>query len=392
VDFAPTQARDFEDALRRNADSLRIAVRCERSVSDASYHPDEVHAIVFSLKGTTHVAKEDVDTIRFATSLGTCRVYFSDAEGIASLPEGGPLDDIIQRTQAYGHTAVANEITSFFREADSLNRRNTILAFRDMTCLAAYSLLKYLWPISYVFAAIHILNATTALVGRGEWLGHYVGDYVVSASTFFGAFFITHCIFTVVRNWLFAVRIAKRAFFSLARSSAGFGIAAAATIYSIAVTDHNAPLIFMSAVLAIGAYAVYIYARRIRAECTALSQLQTTMAYPHQRNNVLRNIGEKRFGHSAFPLFPFQNRSLFISYMHGSQWSSDTAALIQQWACSKHDLEVFLDRSTIPPGSLWRQSLLRAVSQCGFFVTVIDGDSPITEWVLAESAYAALLR
>jgi hypothetical protein len=82
---------------------------------------------------------------------------------------------------------------------------------------------------------------------------------------------------------------------------------------------------------------------------------------------------------------------MFISYMHGSQWSSETAALAHQWA-SGHGFEVFLDLSTIPSGTLWRQSLLRAISECGFFVGVIDGDAAATEWVLAESAYAASLR
>jgi len=260
-----------------------------------------------------------------------------------------------------------------------------------MTCLAAYRILKYLWPVSYVFAAVHILNATTALAGRGAWLGQYASDYVVPASTFFGAFFIAHCIFVIVRNWLFAVRIAKRVFSAVAWGAAGFGMAAAATAYSVAVTDISISRISVSAILAIASYAFYMYARRIHGECTSLSQLQAAMADPQRREDVLKSIGGQRFGHSAFPLFPCRSRALFISYMHGSQWSSDTAALVQQWA-SKHGLEVFLDRSTIPSGPLWRQSLLRAVSECGFFVAVIDGDAPITEWVLAESAYAALLR
>jgi hypothetical protein len=36
--------------------------------------------------------------------------------------------------------------------------------------------------------------------------------------------------------------------------------------------------------------------------------------------------------------------------------------------------------------------LLRSLSECGLFVAVIDGDALMTEWVLAESTYAALLR
>lgn len=391
VDFALEQARNFEDALHQTADSLKIATRNERSVSDVSYPPAVIHAIVLSPEAVTRVSEEDLDIIRSATNLGTCRVYSSGAVGPLASPEGSRIDEFIQRMQAQGYNAIAREIISFFRKADSLNRRSTPLAFRDTICLVAYRILKYMWPVSYVFAAVHILNAATALTGRGTWLGQNASDYVVPASTFFGAFFITHCIFVVVRNWLFAVRIAKKGLFTFGWGATGFGLAAAATAYSVAVTDLSISRISVSAIFAIAAYACYMYARRIRGETTSLSQLQAAIAVPQRRDVLLKSIGEQRFGHSAFPLFPFRSRGLFISYMHSSLWSFDSADLIQQWA-SKHRLEAFLDLSTIPPGSSWRKSLLRAVSECGLFIAVIDGNALATEWVLAESAYAALLR
>lgn len=391
IGFRSTQASGFEDALRQAADSLPITVRSGRSVSDESYPAEVIHAIVLTPKAIAKVNGRDVDTVQSATNFGTCRIYVSDEAELPSSAEASPLDEFIQRTQPNGYREVAKAVISFFREADSLNRRSTPRAFRDMTCIGMFRVLKYLWPISYVFAAVHILNAMTALAGRGAWLRQHAGDYGVSASTFFGAFFIAHCFFVVARNWLFAVRIAKRTLSGFAWGAAGFVAAAVTTAYSVAITDASISRVVISATLAVTAYAFYMYARRIRAECTSLSQLQAAMANPQHREELLKNIGRQRFGHSAFPLFPFRSRSLFVSYMHGSRWSSDTAALVQEWA-SKHGLEVFFDRSTIPSGSLWRQSLLRAVSECGFFVAVIDGDAPITEWVLAESAYAALLR
>ena len=391
VDFSPAQASDFEHDLRQAADSLPIAVRSGKSVSGESYPATVIHAIVLTPKAIAQISGGDVETVQSATNFGTCRVYLSDDAELPSSPEASRLDEFIQRTQLHGFREVAKEIISFFREADSLNRRSTPRAIRDMRCLAAYKILKYLWPVSYVFAAVHILNATIVLAGRSAWLDWYAIEYVIPALTFFGAFFIAHCIIVVVRNWLFAVRIAKRVNFAFALGAVGFGIAAAATAYSIVVTDISISRISASAIFAVAAYAFYIYARRIRGECTSLSQLQAAMADPQRREDMLKSIGEQHFGHNAFPLFPFRNGALFISYMHGSKWSSDTATLVQQWA-SKHGLEVFLDRSTIPSGSLWRQSLLRALSECGVFVAVIDGDAPITDWVLAESAYAALLR
>ena len=68
-----------------------------------------------------------------------------------------------------------------------------------------------------------------------------------------------------------------------------------------------------------------------------------------------------------------------------------SAALSHKWA-SDNGYRVFLDRSSIPSGTLWRKYLLQAISECVFFVAIIDGSADYTEWVLAESAYAALLR
>ncbi|MCK4792690.1 MAG: toll/interleukin-1 receptor domain-containing protein [Desulfobacteraceae bacterium] len=389
--FTSVEASDIEGALRQAGESFRYEVRREGSASGAFFPAEVIHAIVFTSQGVVQVTAEDVNAIRSATKPGTCRVYLADTPGAAPPAGTSRLDDFIQRTSANGCAAVAEQIIAFFQEADNLNRHNTPLAFRDMTCLFAYKILKYLWPVSYVFAALHIVNAATALAGRGPLLGTPASHYVVPASTFFGTFMIAHCIFVVGRNWLFGARIVKHLGFAFAWGAAGFGLTAAATAYSIAVTDQDFSRISVSAVLAIAVYRFYMYARRIRGECTSLSQLQAAMADTQRRNDVLSSIGGQRFVHSAFPLFSFRRRTLFISYMRGSPWSSETAVLAHQWA-SKHGFEVFLDQSTIPSGALWRQSLLRAISECGFFVAVIDGDAAITEWVLAESAYAALLR
>jgi len=391
VAFDSPEAQDIEAVLRHAGGSLSFTIRRERSASGASYPAEVVHAIVFSLTGLVQATGADVDTVRSATKPGTCRVYLPSASGAASPPAAGGLDDFIQRTPAHDYAVIAEEIIAFFREADKLNRHSTPLAFRDMASLFAFRMLKFLWLVSYVFAALHALNAATVLWGRGTWLGALAPRYVVPASTFFGAFFIVHCIFVIGRNWLFEARIVKRLDIGFALGAAGFGLAAAATGLSVAAMDHSVFRISVSTFLAAGAYQSYMYSRRIRVECTSLSGLQAALADPQRRGEVVSSIGRQRFGHSAFPLFSFRSRSLFISYMHASQWSSKTAVLANQWA-SEYGFDVFLDRSTIPSGALWRQSLLRAISECGFFVAIIDGDAPTTEWVLAESAYAALLR
>lgn len=391
IGFTSAESDDMEDALHLAGGSSRFEIKRERSASGASFPAEVIHAIVFTPTGLVHATPADVDAIQSATKPGTCRVYLSVAPGTASPSGKSSLDDFIQFTSAHGSAAIAKEIIAFFREADDLNRRSTPLAFRDMACLGAYRILKFLWPVSYLFAALHVLNAVTALAGCEPWLGAHASQYVVPASTFFGAFFIVHCIFVVVRNWLLGARIVKKLNFGFALGAAGFGLAAAATAYSIVATDQNVSCIFVSAILAVGAYLFYMYARRIRVECTSLSQLQAAMADTRRRIDMLNTIGRQPLALSAFPFLSFRSRSLFISYMRRSHWSLENAALAHQWT-SEHGFEVFLDQSTIPSGALWRQSLLRAISECGFFVAVIDGDADATEWVLAESAYAALLR
>lgn len=392
VDFSPSQASNFEDALRKFPDTSRIGVRCVKMVSDASFSAALIHAIVLAQKITAQMSKGDMDTLRSITKVETCRIYLlNEADSLASI-EVGFLDEFIQRTRSCSLSEVANEIINFFREAGRINRISTILAFRDKVCIIAYNILKYLWPISYIFATAHILNALNEITGRGAWLSRHADDYLVTASTFFGAFFIVHFVVSIFRNCLFAIRFRNgRTFSAFAMEAVGFGTAVAATAYSVAITDPRIFRISICAVLIVAVYACYMYARRIRGECTSLSQLQVDISKPDRREDILKSTGEQRFGHSAFPLFPFKSRALFISYMQGSRWSSETADQVQDWA-TKHGFEVFLDRSSIPSGTRWRRLLLRAVSECVFFVAVIDGNSPITEWVLAESLYAAQLR
>lgn len=391
VDFDPAAAAEFEGVLRQDFEHLRVAVRCERGLSDASYPAEVVHAIVLTPGAIARMTERDMEVVRSETGLGTCRVYLSDGAGPPAPPEAGRLDEFIQRTQGRGPRAVAKEVAAFFLGADDLNRRDTPRAVRDRACLAAYSVLAYSWPIAYAISAVHVLNTMSARAGRGAWLERHASGPVVLASTYFGAFFVVHCVFAIARNWLFETRVARRASLEFALTAAALGAAAVATAYSVAVTRPDVARISVCAVLAVAAHSLYVYARRIRSECMSLSWLQAVMADPSRRETLLDEIGVKQFTHSAFPLLPFRGKTLFISYMHGSAWSSDAAELVHQWA-SRRGFEVFLDRAAIRSGSLWRRSLLRAVSECVYFVAVIDGGAPLTEWVLAESAYATLLR
>jgi len=86
VAFDSADAKDIEAVLRRTGGPLRLTVRCESSTSAASYPAAVIHAIVFTPQGVTQVTNEDVNIIRSATKLGTCRVYLSIASGAAPPP------------------------------------------------------------------------------------------------------------------------------------------------------------------------------------------------------------------------------------------------------------------------------------------------------------------
>ena len=391
IGSTPTEYERLEDALNANSGLARFNMRHELSASLSSFPVTTVHAIVLTPTSLALVTGADVVAVRKATKPGTCRVYLLIADRMESTPTASLLDDFIQRSSGHEPNEIATQIAGFFREAESLNRRTTPLALRDKLCLGLYKFLGVFWSLSYLVAALLLLTLLRTFAGPRFVYEVLVNSYIVLPVTFFGAFFIVHCAFAVSLNFLFGIRIRKKLDAGFAIRAAIFILAASATACSI-TTLHVSPIGKLACtVLAITAHLVYRYAFRIRAECTSLSEIRNSMADPGKRFLLLNSIGSQRFTPSAFPLFSFRSATLFISYMHGSQWSSETAAAICQSAADQ-GMEVFLDRSTIPSGTLWRQLLLRGLSECGCFVAVLDGTAAVTDWVLAESSYAMLLR
>jgi len=391
INFSSIEEIDFKERLRITNKTFRLTVRSEKKVSDATYPDSVVHAIVFNYEGLKMITNNDENIIRSASKLGTCRIYLVTQSGSKITNVNSRLDDFIQRTSQNSFEAIVQEIISFFSEADQLNRRSTLLAFRDRLCLRAYEILKILWPVSYISVTVLFLNALTTFIEFRIDKNILLFEYLLPPLTFFGIFFLIHSIITIFRNWLFGLNISKKFNFKFAIGVLGYLFAIAATTYSILIIKYNLMLLCLFSALNIGLYLFYMYARRIRSELNSISGLQTKMTDKLQQVNTLIYIGKEPFSPSSFPLFPFNKKTLFISYMHGSTWSSETAELTHKWA-NDSGYKVFLDRSTIPSGTLWRRYLLQSISECVFFVAIIDGDADATEWVLAESAYVALLR
>lgn len=102
-------------------------------------------------------------------------------------------------------------------------------------------------------------------------------------------------------------------------------------------------------------------------------------------------MGNEKFAMLGLPLISRVPRKIFISYTHQSRWSSDMA---DQTARFLRDdgMDVFLDKNSIPGGSLWKMYLLRGASECEWFFVIGDEQISPSNWVLAESAYVSILR
>src|SRR5438067_11120811 len=109
-----------------------------------------------------------------------------------------------------------------------------------------------------------------------------------------------------------------------------FGIVEGATAYSVVGIERSTIGILVSFLLASAAYAGYMYARRIRAECTSLSELQTSMTDAKRQSEVLNDIGSRGLGSNVYPFCCFRSNSLFISYMHSAKCSRETADAVHK--------------------------------------------------------------
>jgi hypothetical protein len=380
-----------ETALGTARGSLTYATRSVPSVAASSFLRIQVHAVVLTPASLARATNEDTEIIRAASALGTCRIYLVAFDKSVGKADTSPFDDFIQRSSDHSVNTIAQQIIGFFHEADALNRYSTHRGVRDAACLWIYPILAFLWNFSYVIGALHILNTLMHVKGHELWPSVHVHSAARLVANFFGAFFIITSATAIFRNALYSVRVMKHLSLELLLWAGFFGLAATATAYSIAGFGDSALRILAPSALAVVAYSSYVYCRRVRAECTSLSELRTAMDDNQRRTTIVDRVGKAPLGSNAYPFFSFRSKSLFISYAPASEWSRTTADSIRL-STGRNGFDVFLDQSSIPSGSLWRQALLRSLSECGLFITVLDNQSAASGWVLAECVYAAMLR
>ena len=134
----------LEDSLHRVGGSLRYQTMSGSTASSVSLPANEIHAVVFSPTSLPRSTAEEVETIRAAMALGTCRAFLVAFGNAAVESRTNILDEFIQETSDNSVNAVAQEIIDFFGEADAINRVSTYRGVRDAACLKLYPILALL--------------------------------------------------------------------------------------------------------------------------------------------------------------------------------------------------------------------------------------------------------
>lgn len=355
-------------------------------LQNAPFFRQTNNAIICTTDGVEKLTPHAIGFLRSVTEKSTCRIYL---KGVVSESRLNLFEDFIQRTN-YKDDKLFEEIIEFLKKANSLARTDNLLGARDIICLKAYKILKWFWNISYFVAFFYVIN-TMYYYFTGNtppWEAVFSNKYVVVIGTFFGLFFSTHAVITIARNSILALTKITGKKIEFLIGILLYALLIGIVLYSVFKIENSLPSILISAGLALFSYWLYMYSLRIRGECSSLSEIFSMNS--NKRNELINKIGRSPFPTGAFPLVAKKTGSVFISNMHKSSWSKDSAESLFQLLEGKY--KVFLDRESINSGDLWRRYLLRNISECTFFVVILDDGYLDSQWVLAESIYAALLR
>lgn len=366
------------------------------------------NAIICTSDSIEKFTPKAIDFLRVVAEKSTCRIflYFTKDRYHRNI---SLFDDFIQRINDDNINVIAENVIEFLKKGNTLAQTENLLGARDTICIIAYNILKWFWTLSYIVATLHIINTSYLYFTKNTapWDKVFLYTNIVTAGTFFGLFFCTHAIITITRNFILAISIFKRVNLELVIGVILYLLAIGLVLHSILEIDKSFSRILIFTVLSIFAYWFYMYSFRIRAECSSLSEMHSLNSDLHKREDFATSIGCIPFPTGAFPLIANTTGVIFISYMHKSMWASNLATELEkqfdelnklfsiknsQKKSTANKYETFRDRSSIPPAGLWRRYLLRAISECTYFVAFLDDQYLDLEWVFAESAYAAMLR
>lgn len=365
------------------------------------------NVIIFTCDGIEKLTKKAAKFLREFAEKVICRIYFIDFGNPISKDKLELIEEYIQRNKDHNLSMISDKVIQFLKECKDLAWLNNKLGIRDIICLWSFKFLKWFFLISYGVALIYAIIIIYPYFSDSTpfWTDLLSNPYVVTMGTFFGLFFCAHAIITIIRNSIFYNVVGKRVNLEFFIGIIFFMFATGLVFYSVIQIDKSYNRILISSGLAFFLHWFYVYSLKIRAECTSLSQIQNNISERndgfHKREELAKIIGDYPLMSSAFPLFEKKSRNIYLSNMHKSDWSYNEAgklhdeleSIIKKNKNSKKKNDVFLDRSSIEQGELWRRYLLRRLSECTEFVALLDGDyTEKSEWAFAESAYAVQLR
>jgi hypothetical protein len=366
-----------------------FTVRSANRIAELRYPAGSFHAVVIAVGSARSATVDDVDAVRQVARLGG-RVLLLDPE--ESAPLGSlSLDDLIQRISPGDVFNVGRFVGSYFSEARALRDIETARARRDRICIKIDKKSGILWSLSYIAAGFHALHGFGVALNIEFFHIIMMNPYLAGFATLFGFFFVAHSIGIMLRHTSVRRIFGQKLRGDFYAPVGFFTLVSGLTIYSISRLDVALLEVLICSALAVAAYAFCNYAYRIHLECTSLSDLQTKIGDPEQRRELFTHTGRLKFHPSSLPFFSCKSRSCFISYARDSVWSARISRKIEE-LLSGRGLTVFVDHTSMEGGASWRMSLMRGISECGWFLAIIDESKPHTDWVLAESAVAAVLR
>ncbi|MBK9315392.1 MAG: hypothetical protein IPM55_14290 [Acidobacteria bacterium] len=118
IGLTHAESADLDEALHRVERPLKFETTRSPSIAASRFPAEIVRAIVLTPSSLAVAAPEDMEAVRSAGRLGTCRVYLLAPAGSSPQSGVGPIDDFIQRTLTHTAGAVADQIIAFFQEAE----------------------------------------------------------------------------------------------------------------------------------------------------------------------------------------------------------------------------------------------------------------------------------
>jgi hypothetical protein len=371
------------------AKHVEFAVRSASRIADLRYPAGSFHAVVIAVTSARSATVDDVDAVRQVARLGG-RVLLLDPDETAPLGSLS-LDDLIQRISPGDTVNVGRFVGSYFIEARALRDFETTRAMRDRVCIKVDRKSGILWSLSYVAAALHALHALGLAFDINSLHAMMTNPYLAGFGTLFGCFFIAHSLGIMLRHVSVRRVFGHKLRGDFYAPASFFTLVSGLTVYSISRSDVPLLEVLICLALAVAAYAFCNYAYRIHLECTSLSDLQAKIGNPAKRGELFTETAGLKFHPTSLPFFSCRSRSCFISYARDSVWSARISRKIEE-LLSGRGMRVFVDHTSMQGGASWRMSLLRGISECGWFLVIIDESKPHTYWILAESAVAAVLR